>query len=81
MVATVGDVLGRDLTYQEVSAEIAKERYARAGLPAGFGDALLGLLAGSLGRPARVTGEVEAITGRPATTFADWVTEHKEAFA
>jgi uncharacterized protein YbjT (DUF2867 family) len=81
MVATVGDVLGRDLTYQEVSAEIAKERYARAGLPAGFGDALLGLLAGSLGRPARVTGEVEAITGRPATTFADWVTEHNEAFA
>lgn len=81
LVATVGDVLGRELTYHEVSAEVAKKRYAQAGLPAGFGDALLGLLARSLGRPARVTGEVEAITGRPATTFADWVTEHKGAFA
>jgi uncharacterized protein YbjT (DUF2867 family) len=81
MVAVVGDVLGRDLTYREIPPESAKERYGLVGLPAGFGDALLARLARSVGQPARVTSEVESITGRPATTFADWVTEHKEAFA
>jgi hypothetical protein len=38
------------------------------------------MLADALDKPALVTREVEKITGRPATTFAQWVTEHRNLF-
>jgi hypothetical protein len=50
------------------------------GLGAEFADAYAAMLADSLDKPALVTGEVEKITGRPATTFAQWATEHRHLF-
>ena len=39
------------------------------------------MLADALDKPALVTREVEKITGRPATTFAQWVSDHRNLFA
>ncbi|WP_236789119.1 SDR family oxidoreductase [Amycolatopsis sp. GM8] len=80
MVQTIGEVLGRNLSYHEVPPELASRRFAEIGLPAGFGHALLALLAKTAGTPEPSTGEVAAILGRPARTFAEWATDNKEAF-
>ncbi|TCO50903.1 NAD(P)H-binding protein [Actinocrispum wychmicini] len=80
MVATIGSVIGRDLTYQEIPPDQALRRFAEIGLPDGFGPAMLTMLARNAVGPAPVTGEVERILSRPATSFAEWVTDHKGAF-
>jgi hypothetical protein len=50
------------------------------GFPAGFADAYLALQAKAVGQPALTTNEVEKILDRPALSFAQWVTDNKEAF-
>jgi uncharacterized protein YbjT (DUF2867 family) len=80
LVQIIGRVLGRPLRYFEVAPEVVRERFIGLGLGAEFADAYTAMLADSLDKPALVTGEVEKITGRPATTFAQWVTEHRRLF-
>lgn len=79
MVGIIGGTIGRSLTYQEVPAEVARQR-AIAGMPEGFVDALLRMQAKTVGHPATVTGGVAAILDRPALEYAQWVADHKEAF-
>ncbi len=80
LVETIGAVLGRALTYHELPAESVRQRFLDIGLPAEFADAYLGLLGETVSEPALVTDEVEKILGRPATTFARWVTDHRDLF-
>ena len=80
LVQIIGRVLGRPLRYFEVPADVVRERFIALGLGAEFADAYAAMLADSLDKPALVTGEVEKITGRPATTFAQWVAEHRHLF-
>jgi uncharacterized protein YbjT (DUF2867 family) len=80
LVAIIGRVLGRPLRYFEVPPDVVRERFIGLGLGAEFADAYAAMLADSLDKPALVTGEVEKITGRPATTFAQWVTERRHLF-
>jgi uncharacterized protein YbjT (DUF2867 family) len=80
LVQIIGRVLGRPLRYFEVPADVVRERFIALGLGAEFADAYAAMLADSLDKPALVTGEVEKITGRPATTFAQWATEHRHLF-
>ena len=80
LVQIIGRVLGRPLRYFEVSADVVRERFISLGLGAEFADAYAAMLADSLDKPALVTGEVEKITGRPATTFAQWAAEHRHLF-
>jgi uncharacterized protein YbjT (DUF2867 family) len=80
LVQIIGRVLGRPLRYFEVAPDVVRERFIALGLGAEFADAYAAMLADSLDKPALVTGEVEKITGRPATTFAQWVTEHRHLF-
>jgi hypothetical protein len=52
-----------------------------SGVPAALADAVLDLLATAeteLG--GLITGDVEAITGRPATSFADWAQANADSF-
>lgn len=81
LLAIVGEVLGRDLHYREIPAEKVRERFVAIGFPAEFGTAYTALLAETVDRPAPVSDEVERILGRPAQTFADWVGDHRGAFA
>jgi uncharacterized protein YbjT (DUF2867 family) len=80
LVETIGTVLGRPLRYLEVPPDVVRQRFIGLGLGAEFADAYTAMLADALDKPALVTHEVEKITGRPATTFARWVTEHRNLF-
>ncbi|HEU4362262.1 MAG TPA: NmrA family NAD(P)-binding protein [Mycobacterium sp.] len=80
LAATIGKVLNRPLRYQEVPAELVRQRFLDIGFPADFADAYVALLAETVDKPALVTHEVEKILGRPAETFAHWVGEHRTLF-
>ena len=80
LVDVIGGVLGRRLTYHEVPAEQVRQRFVAAGFPAEFADAYIALLAETVEKPALVTHEVEKILGRPAESFADAVSAHRDLF-
>ena len=80
LVETIGTVLGRPLRYLEVPADVVRQRFIGLGLGAEFADAYAAMLADALDKPALVTREVEKITGRPATSFAQWVSDHRDLF-
>jgi uncharacterized protein YbjT (DUF2867 family) len=80
MVEVIGTVLSRPLRYQEVPAEMVRRRFIGLGFSAEFADAYLAFLEATVDRPALVTNEVEKILGRPATTFAEDVSAHRDLF-
>ena len=71
LVQIIGTVLGRPLRYQEVPAELVRERFLGLGFSAEFADAYIAFLEATVSKPALVTHEVEKILGRPAETFAE----------
>lgn len=81
LVSIIGEVIGRPLRFQEVPAEMAAQGMIRNGLDERFVHALLARYERESHRPAAVTDEVEQILGRPARTFATWVTDHKGAWS
>ncbi|MCV7090799.1 NAD(P)H-binding protein [Mycobacterium interjectum] len=81
LAGVIGEVLGRPLQYLEVPAELVRQRFIGLGLGAEFADAYIAMQAETLDKPALVTHDVEKILGRPATPFAQWVSEHRELFA
>jgi uncharacterized protein YbjT (DUF2867 family) len=81
MVPIIGSVLGRPLRFQEVPAEAAAQGMIRNGLDERFVRALMARYQRETQRPATVTDDVGKILGRPARTFATWVTDHKGAWA
>ena len=80
LVEIIGTVLGRPLRYLEVPPDVVRQRFIGLGLGAEFADAYTAMLAETVDKPALVTREVEKITGRPATTFAQWVSAHRNLF-
>ncbi len=80
LVELIGTVLGRSLTYVEAPPELVRQRFIGLGLGAEFADAYTAMLAETLDKPALVSREVEKITGRRATTFAQWVSQHRDLF-
>jgi len=80
MVEVIGTVLGRPLRYQEAPPELVRQRFIGLGFGADFADAYMALLAETVDRPALVTHDVEKILDRPATSFAQWVSDHRHLF-
>jgi uncharacterized protein YbjT (DUF2867 family) len=80
LVATIGEVLGRPLRYQELPPEVAKQGMIQQGIPEAFVEALMARYAREVGQPAPLSGEVERILGRPARTYAEWVADHADDF-
>jgi uncharacterized protein YbjT (DUF2867 family) len=80
MVAVIGEVIGRPLSFQEVPSELAVRGMVANGLPEAFVNALMARYERGAGTPAPVTDEVERILGRPARSFAQWVADHADAF-
>jgi uncharacterized protein YbjT (DUF2867 family) len=80
LVEIIGTVLGRPLQYLEVPPDVVRQRFIGLGLGAEFADAYTAMLAETIDKPALVTREVEKITGRPPTTFAHWVADHRNLF-
>ncbi|MBW0014188.1 NAD(P)H-binding protein [Mycobacterium sp.] len=81
LVEVIGGVLGRPLRYLEVPNDVVRQRFIGLGFSADFADAYMSMLAETLDKPALVTHDVEKILGRPASTFAQWVSEHRNLFA
>jgi uncharacterized protein YbjT (DUF2867 family) len=80
LVATIGEVLGRPLRYQEIPPQAAKQGMVAHGFPEPFVAALMARYAQEVSQPAPVTGEVERVLGRPSRTYAQWVADHAAAF-
>jgi len=80
LVATIGEVIGRPLRFQEVEPEVLKRGMIANGFSEPFVDALLARYAREVGQAAPVTGEVAQILGRPARSYAEWVADHADAF-
>ena len=80
LVELIGAVLGRPLRYQEAPPDVVRQRFIGLGFPAEFADAYVAMLAETIDKPALVTFDVEKILGRPARTFAHWVSQHRAVF-
>ncbi|MFJ9431532.1 NAD(P)H-binding protein [Streptomyces sp. NPDC101490] len=79
--AVLSRVLGRPLRCRELTPEEAHTRYTRRYSPA-MADALIASAGRQLaGAKAQTTDTVERLTGRPATTFAQWAAGHRDRFA
>ena len=80
LVEVIGAVLDRPLQYREIPPDFMRQRFIDLGFPAEFSDAYVAMLGETLGKPALVTHDVEKILGRPALTFAQWVSQHRGLF-
>jgi uncharacterized protein YbjT (DUF2867 family) len=81
LVAMIGSVLGRDLRFEEVPPAATRAAMIGAGAPAAFVDGLLARYARHLDKPhLPANGNVAAILGRPAHTYAEWVAAHAGDF-
>ena len=78
-IATIGQAIGRTLTIEEISRDEARREWS-AVMPAVVADMLMNAWEAALGQPAFVTSTVQAITGTPARTFAEWTKDHLAAF-
>ena len=78
-IATIGQVIGRALTIEEISRDEARRTWS-AVMPAAVADMLMDAWAAALGQPAYVTSTVQQITGAPARTFAEWTKDNASAF-
>jgi uncharacterized protein YbjT (DUF2867 family) len=80
MVVIIGEALSRPLRYQEIPPQAVTQGMVANGFPEPFGEALMARYARKVARPAPVSGEVERVLGRPARPYAQWVTDHADAF-
>ncbi|MGH3612000.1 MAG: NAD(P)H-binding protein [Pseudonocardia sp.] len=79
LVRQLGDALGRHLPFIEVSRDEAVDVLA-ASMGENAGWYVDNVLAGFDEQPVTATRIVEEITGRPATTFAQWARDHAHQF-
>jgi len=74
-VSIIGEVIGRSLRFEEISPEEARRELLTV-MPPPVINMLLNAWAAAIGQPAFVTSAVADLTGMPARTFRDWVTDH-----
>ncbi|MBT2212016.1 NAD(P)H-binding protein [Actinomadura sp. NEAU-AAG7] len=78
-VRAIGAAVGRELRFEEVPVERARERMLADGRPPVLVDALLGA-AEIRAASTLVTSTVADITGEPARTFQRWAEDHRDSF-
>ncbi len=76
-VLTIGDVIGRQLQFEEITPDDARREL---GFPPAAMNMLLNAWSAAVGLPAYVTTTVAQVTGKAARTFAEWVANHEQAF-
>lgn len=78
-IATIGEVVGRPLLAQEITADEARRELLRIGpLPAV--NMLLSAWEAAAGHPAWMTSTFTQITGAPAKSFHTWASDNAGAF-
>src|ERR1039457_5928211 len=78
-VRLIGEAIGRELSFQEISPEQVRQAMIAQGLPDEIPDRLLGSLAHYARQPGPSSDTVQVL-GRPALTFAQWAADHATAF-
>jgi uncharacterized protein YbjT (DUF2867 family) len=78
-VAVIGDVLGRRLTFHELSPDEFRRETAES-WPRSAVEMLLAAWGAAVGHPAYVTTTVADLTGAPARPFREWVAAHADSF-
>ncbi len=79
-VHAIGDAIGRQLRFQELSPDEFRRETART-WPAEIADMLLSAWAATLNHPAFVTSAVQEILGSPPRAFHEWAADNAAAFA
>ena len=79
-LAAIGAAIGRALTFDEISPEEFARQMAQY-MPAEVIKMLLDYWSDTVTEPDVVLGTVEAVTGRPARTLAQWARDHAAAFS
>ena len=81
MTAKIGKAIGRQLGYQTISNEQARQQQAKWDASQAMAEARLQIFSAIRdGGLAEVTGEVERILGRRPISFDRWVAENAQAF-
>ncbi len=78
-VSVIGDVLGRQIRFEELSPEEFRRETAST-WPGPIVEMLLDAWGATIGRPAFVTPTVADVVGAPARTFRQWVSDHADVF-
>ncbi|NBE98831.1 NAD-dependent epimerase/dehydratase family protein [Nonomuraea sp. KC401] len=80
-VRIIGEVLGREVRWEELPVEQAREQLLAAWGDPSFVDLALQGWERFVTRPERVTGTVERLLGRPALTFRQWAEDRAADFS
>ncbi|MGW5385601.1 NmrA family NAD(P)-binding protein [Nocardia sp. NPDC003963] len=80
LVATIAEVLGIAISFEEVPPDTVRRGLLDAGVPAWAADGLLRSFEYARLEPVAPSTAVQRFTGRPARTYAEWVTGHLELF-
>jgi uncharacterized protein YbjT (DUF2867 family) len=78
-VGIIGEVLGRRITFQELSPDEFRRETAGS-WPRPAVDMLLAAWGATIGRPAFITSAVSSILGSAPRSFRQWVADHATAF-
>ena len=78
-LATIGRAIGRELSFVEIAPAQFAEQMA-AYMPPEVIKMLLDYWSDTVEEPDTVLGTVEAVTGRPGRTLAQWAADHAAAF-
>ena len=79
-VRTIGEAIGRELRFVELTEEQGREQLRAAGFPDDVVQAVIDYGRNPPPEAYTVVPTVEQVTGRPARTFAAWAAEHAGAF-
>ena len=80
LVEVIGAVLGRPLRYQEMPPDVVRQAVRRLRLHRRVRRRLYGHARRDAGQARPRHPGVEKILGRPALTFAHWVSQHRAVF-
>ncbi|MFI6025424.1 NmrA family NAD(P)-binding protein [Amycolatopsis magusensis] len=81
LVRIIGEVLGREVRWADLSPEVALEQFTAAWGDRAFAEARLAAWKSFVDTPERVTTTVSDLLGRPARDFRRWAADHAADFA
>jgi uncharacterized protein YbjT (DUF2867 family) len=76
----IGKAIGRPVRFEQLSPEQFRQLATTQLFPAPVVEDLLKALASYVGQTAYITADLEKITGRPATSYAQWAVQHADAY-
>ncbi|MEU8250959.1 NAD(P)H-binding protein [Nonomuraea sp. NPDC048916] len=76
----IGEVVGREVRWEDLPPEVAREELLAAWGDPAFVDGALRGWASFVTEPEKVTDTVRTLLGRPALTFRQWAEDHADDF-